>query len=217
MRSAQGKHKLSTQRHGRQRREKGEIHERPVAPCDAPSQELLSAREHMKRGTMDEGWWVDEPSQGLPGKAAGARPPRTAAGAQPPAKKRPRFDRAGNVAFVRPGALGGCEGVESPATALVVVGKRMGQPPITGGSPRYVIARPLAGGPEEEWHISQLESSGERLPGLYRAFKEAEEPMREKLRVLIARVVREQHRNVAVPIETLFEQVVPGGVWAEVA
>ena len=217
MRSAQGKHKLSTQRHGRQRREKGEIHERPVAPCDAPSQELLSAREHMKRGTMDEGWWVDEPSQGLPGKAAGARPPRTAAGAQPPAKKRPRFDRAGNVAFVRPGALGGWEGVESPATALVVVGKRMGQPPITGGSPRYVIARPLAGGPEEEWHISQLESSGERLPSLYRAFKEAEEPMREKLRVLIARVVREQHRNVAVPIETLFEQVVPGGVWAEVA
>ena len=217
MRSAQGKHKLSTQRHGRQRREKGEIHERPVAPCDAPSQELLSAREHMKRGTMDEGGWVDEPSPGLPGKAAGARPPRTAAGAQPPAKKRPRFDRAGNVAFVRPGALGGCEGVESPATALVVVGKRMGQPPITGGSPRYVIARPLAGGPEEEWHISQLESSGERLPGLYRAFKEAEEPMREKLRVLIARVVREQHRNVAVPIETLFEQVVPGGVWAEVA
>ena len=217
MSSAQGKHKLSTQRHGRQRREKGEIHERPVAPCDAPSQELLSAREHMKRGTMDEGWWVDEPSQGLPGKAAGARPPRTAAGAQPPAKKRPRFDRAGNVAFVRPGALGGWEGVESPATALVVVGKRMGQPPITGGSPRYVIARPLAGGPEEEWHISQLESSGERLPGLYRAFKEAEEPMREKLRVLIARVVREQHRNVAVPIETLFEQVVPGGVWAEVA
>jgi hypothetical protein len=217
VRSAQGKHKLSTQRHGRQRREKGEIHERPVAPCDAPSQELLSAREHMKRGTMDEGWWVDEPSQGLPGKAAGARPPRTAAGAQPPAKKRPRFDRAGNVAFVRPGALGGWEGVESPATALVVVGKRMGQPPITGGSPRYVIARPLAGGPEEEWHISQLESSGERLPGLYRAFKEAEEPMREKLRVLIARVVREQHRNVAVPIETLFEQVVPGGVWAEVA
>ena len=217
MRSAQGKHKLSTQRHGRQRREKGEIHERPVAPCDAPSQELLSAREHMKRGTMDEGGWVDEPSQGLPGKAAGARPPRTAAGAQPPAKKRPRFDRAGNVAFVRPGALGGWEGVESPATALVVVGKRMGQPPITGGSPRYVIARPLAGGPEEEWHISQLESSGERLPGLYRAFKEAEEPMREKLRVLIARVVREQHRNVAVPIETLFEQVVPGGVWAEVA
>ena len=217
MRSAQGKHKLSTQRHGRQRREKGEIHERPVAPCDAPSQELLSAREHMKRGTIDEGGWVDEPSQGLPGKAAGARPPRTAAGAQPPAKKRPRFDRAGNVAFVRPGALGGWEGVESPATALVVVGKRMGQPPITGGSPRYVIARPLAGGPEEEWHISQLESSGERLPGLYRAFKEAEEPMREKLRVLIARVVREQHRNVAVPIETLFEQVVPGGVWAEVA
>jgi hypothetical protein len=217
VRSAQGKHKLSTQRHGRQRREKGEIHERPVAPCDAPSQELLSAREHMKRGTMDEGWWVDEPSRGLPGKAAGARPPRTAAGAQPPAKKRPRFDRAGNVAFVRPGALGGWEGVESPATALVVVGKRMGQPPITGGSPRYVIARPLAGGPEEEWHISQLESSGERLPGLYRAFKEAEEPMREKLRVLIARVVREQHRNVAVPIETLFEQVVPGGVWAEVA
>ena len=204
MRSAQGKHKLSTQRHGRQRREKGEIHERPVAPCDAPSQELLSAREHMKRGTMDEGGWVDEPSRGLPGKAAGARPPRTAAGAQPPAKKRPRFDRAGNVAFVRPGALGGWEGVESPATALVVVGKRMGQPPITGGSPRYVIARPLAGGPEEEWHISQLESSGERLPGLYRAFKEAEEPMREKLRVLIARVVREQHRNVAVPIETLF-------------
>ena len=217
MRSAQGKHKLSTQRHGRQRREKGEIHERPVAPCDAPSQELLSAREHMKRGTMDEGGWVDEPSRGLPGKAAGARPPRTAAGAQPPAKKRPRFDRAGNVAFVRPGALGGWEGVESPATALVVVGKRMGQPPITGGSPRYVIARPLAGGPEEEWHISQLESSGERLPGLYRAFKEAEEPLREKLRVLIARVVREQHRNVAVPIETLFEQVVPGGVWAEVA
>ena len=217
MRSAQGKHKLSTQRHGRQRREKGEIHERPVAPCDAPSQELLSAREHMKRGTMDEGGWVDEPSRGLPGKAAGARPPRTAAGAQPPAKKRPRFDRAGNVAFVRPGALGGWEGVESPATALVVVGKRMGQPPITGGSPRYVIARPLAGGPEEEWHISQLESSGERLRGLYRAFKEAEEPMREKLRVLIARVVREQHRNVAVPIETLFEQVVPGGVWAEVA
>jgi len=217
VRSAQGKHKLSTQRHGRQRREKGEIHERPVAPCDAPSQELLSAREHMKRGTMDEGGWVDEPSRGLPGKAAGARPPRTAAGAQPPAKKRPRFDRAGNVAFVRPGALGGWEGVESPATALVVVGKRMGQPPITGGSPRYVIARPLAGGPEEEWHISQLESSGERLPGLYRAFKEAEEPMREKLRVLIARVVREQHRNVAVPIETLFEQVVPGGVWAEVA
>ena len=88
---------------------------------------------------------------------------------------------------------------------------------VAPGSPRYVIARPLAGGPEEEWHISQLESSGERLPGLYRAFKEAEEPMREKLRVLIARVVREQHRNVAVPIETLFEQVVPGGVWAEVA
>jgi len=34
---------------------------------------------------------------------------------------------------------------------------------------------------------------------------------------LFAHVVREQHRNVAVPIETLFEQVVPGGVWAEVA
>ena len=93
----------------------------------------------------------------------------------------------------------------------------MGRPFIPGGSPRYVIARPLAGGPQEEWHISQLESSGERLPGLYRAFKEAEEPMRDKLRGLIARVVREQHRSPTEPIETLFGQLVPGGVWAEVA
>jgi len=162
----------------------------------------------MKRGTMDEGGWVDEPSR---------RPPRPATGAEPPAKKRPRFDREGNVAFVRPGVLDGWEGVESPATALVITGKRLGQPPVPGGSPRYVIARPLAGGEPEEWHISQLESTIERLPSLYRTFKEAEEPMREKLRVLIARVVREQHRNATVPMETVFGQVVPGGVWAEVA
>ena len=162
----------------------------------------------MKRGTMDEGGWTAEPSR---------RPPHTAAGAEPPAKKRPRFDREGNVAFLRPGVLDGWEGVESPATALIVVGKRLGHPLVPGGSPRYVIARPLAGGPQEEWHISQLESSGERLPGLYRAFKEAEEPMREKLRGLIARVVREQHRSPTEPIETLFGQLVPGGVWADVA
>ena len=49
-------------------------------------------------------------------------------------------------------------------------------------SPRYIIARPLAGGPQEEWHASQLESVSERIPKLYRAFKEAEEPQREELR-----------------------------------
>ena len=161
----------------------------------------------MKRGTMDEGGWVDEPSR---------RPPRPATGAEPPAKKRPRFDREGNVAFVRPGVLDGWEGVESPATALVVVGKRMGRPLVTGGSPRYVSARPLAGGPQEEWHISQLESSSERLPGLYRAFKEAEEPQREKLRGLIERVIHELQRHATVPIEQVFGQLVPGGVWSEV-
>ena len=35
----------------------------------------------------------------------------------------------------------------------------------------------------------------ERLPGLYRAFREAEEPQREALRLLIARVTREMHRT----------------------
>ena len=195
-------------RSGRHRREKGEIRERPVAPRDAPSQELLSAREHMKRGTMDEGGGTDAPTQ----------PRQTAAEGQPPTKKRLRcFNKEGSVVFIRPGVLDGGESAESPATALVVVGKRLGHPLVPGGSPRYVIARPLAGGPQEEWHISQLESSGERLPGLYRAFKEAEEPMRDKLRGLIARVVREQHRSPTEPIETLFGQLVPGGVWAEVA
>ena len=194
-------------RSGRHRREKGEIRERPVAPRDAPSQELLSAREHMKRGTMDEGGGTDAPTQ----------PRQTAAEGQPPTKKRKRcFNKEGRVVFLRPGVLDGWEGAESPATALVVVGKQMGRPLVAGGSPRYVIARPLAGGPQEEWHISQLETSGERLPGLYRAFIEAEEPQREKLRGLIARVIREMHRHSTVPIETVFEQSVPGGVWSEV-
>ena len=161
----------------------------------------------MKRGTMDEGGGTDAPTQ----------PRQTAAEGQPRAKRLRCFNKEGSVVFIRPGVLDGWEGVESPATALVVVGKRLGHPLVPGGSPRYVIARPLAGGPQEEWHISQLESSGERLPGLYRAFKEAEEPMRDKLRGLIARVVREQHRSPTEPIETLFGQLVPGGVWAEVA
>ena len=112
--------------------------------------------------------------------------------------------------------MDGWEGAESPATALVVVGKQMGRPLVAGGSLRYVIARPLAGGPQEEWHISQLETSGERLPGLYRAFIEAEEPQREKLRGLIERVIQELHRRSTVPIEETFEQLVPGGVWSEV-
>ncbi len=157
---------------------------------------------------------------------AGAEPPdkrpRTAVGAEPPAKKkRPRFDREGNVVFLRPGARippgfnRGDDG--SPATALVVVAKRMGRPLVPGGSPRYVVARPLAGGEPEEWHISELEGSVERLPGLYRAFKEAEEPMREKLRVLIYDVVREDHPSPTVPMETVFSSLVPGGVWSEVA
>ena len=87
-----------------------------------------------------------------------------------------------------------------------------------GGSPRYVIliARPLwraGGGPQEEWNVrlqsvSQLEPTGERLPGLHRAFREAEEPQREALRVLIARVIREMHRSSTVSIEqtAMFEQ-----------
>ena len=145
-------------RNGRQRREKGEICERPVAPREAPSQKLLSVRDHMKRGTMDEGGWTDEPTQSR----------RTAAEGQPPTKKRKRcYNKEGRVVFLRPGVLDGWEGAESSATALVVVGKQMGRPLVAGGSPRYVIARPLAaGGPQEEWHISQLETSGERLPGL---------------------------------------------------
>ena len=194
-------------RSGRHRREKGEIRERPVAPRDAPSQELLSAREHMKRGTMDEGGGTDAPTQ----------PRQTAAEGQPPTKKRLRcFNKEGSVVFIRPGVLDGGESAESPATALVVVGKRMGRPLVTGGSPRYVSARPLAGGPQEEWHISQLESSSERLPSLYRAFKEAEEPQREKLRGLIERVIQELQRHATVPIEQVFGQLVPGGVWSEV-
>jgi len=195
-------------RSGRHRREKGEIRERPVAPRDAPSQELLSAREHMKRGTMDEGGWTDAPTQ----------PRQTAAEGQPPTKKRLRcFNKEGSVVFIRPGVLDGGESAESPATALVVVGKRMGRPLVTGGSPRYVIARPLAGGPQEEWHISQLESSSERLPGLYRAFKEAEEPQREKLRGLIERVIQELQRHATVPIEQVFDQLVPSGAWSQIA
>ena len=139
---------------------------------------------------------------------------------QPPTKKRLRcFNKEGSVVFIRLGGLDGwesAESAESPATALVVVGKRMGRPLVTGGSPRYVSARPLAGGPQEEWHISQLESSSERLPGLYRAFKEAEEPQREKLRGLIERVIQELQRHATVPIEQVFGQLVPGGVWSEV-
>ena len=199
---------------GRHRREKGEIRESPVAPrdappCDPPSLELLTAREHMKRGTMDEQGWTDEPTQ----------PRRTAAEGQPPTKKKRLrcFNKEGSVVFIRPGELHGRESVESRHIALVVVGKRMGRAPIPGGSPRYVIAKPLAGGGDpEEWHISQLESSSERMPSLYRAFKEAEEPQRGKLRGLIERVIQELHRRSTVPIEETFEQLVPGGVWSEV-
>ena len=146
-----------------------------------------------------------------------SRVARPAAEGQPPAKKRLRcFNKEGSVVFIRPGVLDGWESAESPATALVVVGKRMGRPLVPGGSPRYVSARPLAGGPQEEWHISQLESSSERLPGLYRAFKEAEEPQREKLRGLLERVIQELQRHATVSIEQVFDQLVPGGVWTEV-
>ena len=79
-----------------------------------------------------------------------------------------------------------------------------------------MIARPLAGGPQEEWHVSQLESCRERLPGLYRAFKEAEEPQREELRSLIERVTQEMQRRSPVPIEVTFEGLVPGAAWSEV-
>ena len=90
-------------------------------------------------------------------------------------------------------------------------------------SPRYIIARPLAGGPQEEWHASQLESVSERIPKLYRAFKEAEEPQREELRNLIERVMQEEqlrrsnYAHGTVTIEVKFAQLVPGAVWSEVA
>ena len=54
------------------------------------------------------------------------------------------------------------------------------------------------------------------MPSLYRAFKEAEEPQRGKLRGLIERVIQELHRRSTVRIEETFEQLVPGGVWSEV-
>ena len=84
-------------------------------------------------------------------------------------------------------------------------------------SPRYIIARPLAGGPQEEWHASQLESVSERIPKLYRAFKEAGEPQREELRSLIERVMQEEQLRSTVPIEVKFADLVPGAVWSEVA
>ena len=171
--SAQGKHTPSMKRHGRHRREQGEIRE---------------------------------------------------AEGQPPPKKKsshstrlPRcFNKEGSVVFLRPGVLEGEELLASPATALVVVGKRLGRPLPTGNSPRYIIARPLAGGPQEEWHASQLESVSERIPKLYRTFKEAEEPQREELRSLIERVVQEEQLRSTVPIEQKFAQLVPGAVWSEV-
>ena len=200
---SQDQHKVTTRRWPRQRREKGEIYEGPKEGRAAPELEIRPVTEH-----MDGRGWAGEPHLA----------PHLAAERQPPSRKRKRFlDREGIVLFLRPGALDGWESAASPATAVVVVGKRMGRPLIPGGSPRYVIARPLAGGPQEEWHVSQLEPTGERLPGLYRAFREAEEPQRETLRVLIARVIREMHRSSTVSIEQMFEQSVPGGVWSEVA
>ena len=209
--SAQGKHTPSMRRIGRHRHEQGEIVERPAPsnppPPDPPSLELLTAREHMKRGTMDEEGWTDGAKQSLLPEA------------QPPPKKKTRlkrcFNKEGSVVFLRPGVLEGEELLASPATALVVVGKRLGRPLPTGNSPRYIIARPLAGGPQEEWHASQLQSVSERLPGLYHAFKEAEEPRREELRSLIERVILEERSTV--PIEVKFAQLVPGAVWSDIA
>ena len=92
----------------------------------------------------------------------------------------------------------------------------MGRPLPTGNSPRYIIARPLAGGPQEEWHASQLASVSDRMPGLYRAFKGSEEPQREELRSLIEQVIQEEQRRSTVPIEVKFAELVPGAVWSEV-
>lgn len=91
-------------------------------------------------------------------------------------------------------------------------------PPVVevGGSPsvrdpdrKAALAggRRAAGGVERPSR-SSLEPTGERLPGLHRAFREAEEPQREALRVLIARVIREMHRSSTVSIEqtAMFEQ-----------
>ena len=162
----------------------------------------------MKRGTMDEEGWTEGAKQSLLPEA------------QPPPKKKARLKRClnkeGSVVFLRPGVLEGEELLASPATALVVVGKRLGRPLPTGNSPRYIIARPLAGGPQEEWHASQLESVSERIPKLYRTFKEAEEPQREELRSLIERVMQEEQLRSTVPIEQKFAQLVPGAVWSEV-
>ena len=209
---AQGKHTPSLKRTGRHRREQGEIVERPVPsnppPPDPPSLELLTAREHMKRGTMDEGGCTDGTKHSLPPEA------------QPPPKKKSRlkrcFNKEGSVVFLRPGVLEGEELLASPATALVVVGRRLGRPLPTGNSPRYIIARPLAGGPQEEWHASQLASVSDRMPGLYRAFKGSEEPQREELRSLIEQVIQEEQRRSTVPIEVKFAELVPGAVWSEV-
>ena len=157
---------------------------------------------------MDEEGWTEGAKQSLLPEA------------QPPPKKarlKRCLNKEGSVVFLRPGVLEGEELLASPATALVVVGRRLGRPLPTGRSPRYIIARPLAGGPQEEWHASQLESVSERMPGLYRAFKEAEEPQREELRSLIERVILEVHRRSTVPIEVTFEGLVPGAAWSEVA
>ena len=55
------------------------------------------------------------------------------------------------------------------------------------------------------------------MPSLYRAFREAEEPQRGKLRGLIERVIHQElHRCSTVRIEQTFEQLEPGGVWSEV-
>jgi len=166
--SAQGKHRLSKKRHGKQRLEKGEIRERPDDAAGAkkarppPADDLPPCEAHVPATPLNYRSDLSE--------APSFRRRSPPACAEPSAKKkRPRFDREGKVVFLRlgarrpgesPGFNSGDDG--SPATALVVVAKRMGQPPVPGGSPRYVVARPLAGGEPEEWHISELEGTPER-------------------------------------------------------
>lgn len=177
----------------RNRLEPGELRKRGTG-------ELTSAREH---SSVDAHGSAPE-SAALPG-ATGP-------------KKRQRCDKEGDVIFLKPGALDGWEGVSSQATALVVVQKKMGPPrPGPDGSPRYVIARPLLGGPQEEWHISQIDSIRDRLPDIYRAFTETADPEREDLRALIASATRKQHERAAVPISVLFGQIVPGADWSAFA